>query len=148
MVPRHFAKIENINARRAHRPSVHPSPRLHAASLLCRILEAEDFVHVSPRDMGVTYDVAERFEQLREQFPKTLATYERALDFTVTHLALLGVKQLEPLTTALYATRQQPRESPEKRAATLMEIKPHVKPAEANEAIMKVDGWIAEVAAS
>lgn len=39
MVPRHLAKIENIGAQRAQRTSVHPSPRLHGAALLCRILK-------------------------------------------------------------------------------------------------------------
>ena len=101
---------------------------------------------VSPRDLGVTYDVGERFPQLREQFPKTIGQWEHAIDFAVTRLGSLGVKELEPLTTALFVTRQQPGEEASARVAKLMEIKPHVKPAEARDAIAKVDRWIAEVA--
>jgi hypothetical protein len=112
------------------------------------VLEAEEFISLSPREMGVTYDTGERFPQLREQFPKTLARYAPAIEFAATHLAPLGVKQLEPLTTALWVTRQQPQGSRAERAAKLMEIKPHVQLAEANEAIATVDGWIAQVASS
>jgi len=110
------------------------------------LLEAEDFLRVSPRDLGVTYDIGERFSQLREQFPQTLATWEPAIDFAVSRLGSLRVKELEPLTTALFVTRQQPQATPSARAAKLMDIKPHVKSAEARDAIAEVDRWIAEVA--
>ena len=110
------------------------------------LLEAEEFLRVSPRDLGVTYDTGERFPQLREQFPQTIARYERAIDFAASQLGPLRVKELEPLTTALFVTRQQPGTDANARAAKLVEIKPHVKPAEARDAIAKVDGWIAEVA--
>jgi hypothetical protein len=112
------------------------------------LLEAEEFLRVSPRDLGATYDTGERFPQLREQFPQAIANYQHAIDFAVSHLGLLGVKELEPLTTALFVTRQQSNADASARAATLMQIKPHVKPAEARAAITKVDGWIAQVAAS
>lgn len=109
------------------------------------LLEAEDFLRVSPRELGVTYDVGERFSQLREQFPQTLAKFERAIDFAASQLGSLRVKELEPLTTALFVTRQQPHAAPSARAATLVKIKPHVNSAEARDAIAKVDCWIAEV---
>lgn len=110
------------------------------------LLEAEDFLRVSPRDLGVTYDTGERFSQLREQFPRTIAKYQQAIDFAASQLGSLGVKDLEPLTTALFVTRQQPDSEACSRAETLMKIKPHVKSAEARAAIAKVDAWIAEVA--
>jgi len=112
------------------------------------LLEADEFLRVSPRDLGVTYDTGERFSQLREQFPRTIARYQHAIDFAASHLGSLGVKELEPLTTALFVTRQQPNAETGARAVKLMEIKPHVKPAEARAAIAKVDGWIAQMAAS
>jgi uncharacterized protein YwgA len=112
------------------------------------LLEAEDFLRVSPRELGVTYDTGERFSQLREQFPQTIAKYQHAIDFAASQLGSLGVKELEPLTTALFVTRQQPDADTSARAAKLMEIKPHVKPAEARAAIAKVDGWVAQVAPS
>lgn len=110
------------------------------------LLEAENFLRVSPRDLGVTYDVGERFAQLREQFPQTLTKWESAIDFAASELGSLRVKELEPLTTALFVTRQQPDANASARAAKLIELKPHVEPAEARAAIAKVDGWIANVA--
>jgi hypothetical protein len=109
------------------------------------LLEAEQFLRVSPRDLGVTYDVGERFSQLREQFPQTIAKHQRAIDFAASQLGSLRVKELEPLTTALFVTRQQPDANASTRAAKLMEIKPHVKPAEARDAITKVDGWLGTI---
>lgn len=108
-------------------------------------MEADDIVRVSPRDLGVTYDVGDRFEQLRERFPKTLETYSAAIRFAANELAPLGVKQLEPLATALFVTTQDPQASAANRTAKLMEIKSHVKPNEAIAAIEKVDRWIAQV---
>jgi len=110
------------------------------------LLEAEEFLRVSPRDMGVTYDIGERFSQLRELFPNTIAKYQPAIDFAASQLGSLGVKELEPLTTALFVSRQQPDADANARATKLMLIKPHVKSAEARAAIEKVDGWIAQVA--
>lgn len=110
------------------------------------LLEAEDFLRVSPRDLGVTYDTGDRFSQLREQFPRTIAKYQQAIDFAASQLGSLGVKDLEPLTTALFVTRQEPNSEAGSRAEKLMKIKPHVKSAEARAAIAKVDAWIAEVA--
>lgn len=110
-------------------------------------MEADEIIRVSPREMGVTYDVGERFEQLRERFPKTREKYAGAIEFAAEQLAPLGVKQLEPLTTALYVTRHDPKGSATKRAGKLMEIKPYLKLAEAAAAIESVDRWIAEVCA-
>lgn len=104
-------------------------------------MEADDILRVSPRELGVTYDVGDRFQQLRERFPKTIATYMPAIEFAATELGPLGVKQLEPLATALFVTRQNPQAPAGERAAKLMAIKSHVPPHEANAAIAKVDGW-------
>jgi len=108
------------------------------------LLEAEDFLRVSPRELGVTYDIGERFSQLREQFPQTIGRYQHAIDFAASQLGPLGVKELEPLATALFVTRQQPDADASARTAKLLEIKPHVKPAEARAAIEKVDGWVSK----
>jgi hypothetical protein len=97
--------------------------------------------------MGVTYDVGDRFAQLRQRFPNTLARHSRAIQFTAEQLGSLGVKQLEPLATALFVTRQYARDSAPERATKLIEIKPHVKLAEATAAIEKIDGWLSELAA-
>ena len=108
-------------------------------------MEAEDFVRVTPRELGVTYDTGERYGQLREQFSKTLATYDDAITFAAERMGRLGVKRLEPLTTALYVTRQQPGATASEREAKLRGIKQHVSPPEAREAIATIDQWIAQL---
>jgi hypothetical protein len=110
-------------------------------------MEADDIIRVSPRERGVTYDIGDRFAQLRQRFPNTIATHSRAIEFAAQELGSLGVKQLEPLATALFVTRQYPRASAPERAAKLIEIKPHVKLAEATAAIEKIEGWLSELAA-
>ncbi len=110
-------------------------------------LEADDFLRVSPREMGVTYDTGARFHQLKECYPKTIATHLHAIQFAAERLGSLGVKQLEPLVTALFVTRQHPGASTAIRVAKLIEIKQHVKPAEAQAGIETIDSWISEVAA-
>ena len=108
-------------------------------------MEADDFVRVTPRELGVTYDTGDRYAQLRDQFPKTLATYDLAISFAAERMGNLGVKRLEPLTTALYVTRQRTTASTSEREAMLREIKQHITPTEANEAIATIDRWIAQV---
>jgi len=108
-------------------------------------MEADDFVRVTPREMGVTYDTGGRYAQLREQFPKTLASYDRAIGFAAEHMGNLGVKRLEPLTTALYVSRQHPGATISEREAKLRGIKQHVTAAEAKDAIATIDQWIAQV---
>jgi hypothetical protein len=82
-------------------------------------MEADDIVRVRPRELGVTYDVGERFPQLRTMFANDLATQAKAIDFVARELGSLGVKRLEPLTTALYVTRRQPTSSVEERVKRL-----------------------------
>ena len=108
-------------------------------------MEADEFVRVTPREMGVTYDIGERYTQLRDRFQKTLAEYDDAISFAAERMGNLGVKRLEPLTTALYVTRQQPTATASEREAKLRAIKQHVTPAEARDAISTIDQWIAEV---
>jgi uncharacterized protein YwgA len=106
-------------------------------------MEADDIVRVRPREMGVTYDVGERFSQLRSTFAADLHAQEKAIDFVARELGSLGVKKLEPLTTALYVTRLQPDASVDARVRQLREIKEHIDEPEANAAMTTVDKWIA-----
>jgi hypothetical protein len=106
-------------------------------------MEADDIVRVRPRDMGVTYDVGERFAQLRSKFAADLEVQGKAIDFVARELGSLGVKKLEPLTTALYVTRMLPSASVNARVERLREIKQHIEEPEARNAMATVDGWIA-----
>jgi hypothetical protein len=58
--------------------------------------------------------------------------------------APLGVKELEPLATALFLKREQPHANDETLTIRLREIKPHVSVDAARVALQKVGGWMAE----
>lgn len=108
-------------------------------------MEADDIVRVRPREMGVTYEVGERFEQLCKRFADDISESARAIDFVVRELGSLGVKKLEPLTTALYVTKGDAGASVEERVKRLRGIKQHIEEPEARAAIGTVDLWIASV---
>lgn len=108
-------------------------------------MEADDFVRVRPREMGVTYDVGERYPQLRSKFAADLNAQSKAIDFVARQLGSLGVKKLEPLTTALYVTRRHPEASIDARIQRLREIKQHIEEPEARTAMTTVDNWIASI---
>lgn len=67
-----------------------------------------------------------------------------AIDWVMRELAPLGVKELEPLATALLLKREQQDANDETFAACLHAIKPHVSVDAARVALQKVGGWIAE----
>jgi len=107
-------------------------------------MEALDVVRTEPHEWGAAYKVGNRYAMLQRQFSKTLARYDPAIDWVVRELAPMTVKQLEPVATALFLTRQSPRASVESRAEQLHAIKPHVSVGAAMVAIRKVDQWLAE----
>jgi len=109
-------------------------------------MEADDIVRVRPREMGVTYEIGDRFSQLRARFAADIEAASRAIEFTAERLGSLGVKKLEPLTTALYVTRELPGASTQVRARRLREIKQHIAEPEAIQAVETIDRWRSEVA--
>lgn len=108
-------------------------------------MEADDIVRARPRDLGVTYETGERYGQLQRRFKEDIAAAAPAIAFVTEHLAPLGVKQLEPLATALFVTREASGASIEGRAKRLCEIKQHISDPEARKALETVDGWISEL---
>lgn len=107
-------------------------------------MEADDILRVRPREMGVTYELGERFEQVRFRFAADIDAASRAIEFTADRLGSLGVKKLEPLTTALYVTREKPGASVNERAKHLREIKQHLNESEAVLAVETIDRWQSE----
>jgi hypothetical protein len=111
-------------------------------------MEADDIVRVRPRERGVTYEIGERFVQLRTRFAVDIEAASPAIEFTAGRLGSLGVKKLEPLTTALYVTREMPGASRPERARRLREIKQHIAEPEAMQAVETIDRWQSDVAQS
>lgn len=107
-------------------------------------MEADDIVRVRPRDKGVTYEVGDRFEQLRSRYADAIEEAQPAIAFATERLARLGVKQLEPLATALFVTREATETSVEERVQRLREIKQHIDEPSARKAVATVDEWMAD----
>ena len=108
-------------------------------------MEGLDVVQTMPHEWGATYRIGRRYGQVRDRFPKTMQRLEPAIDWVMRELAPLGVKELEPLATALFLKREQPGANDETLATRLHEIKPHVSVDAARVALQKVGGWMAEI---
>jgi hypothetical protein len=104
-------------------------------------MEADGVVNIRPHEFGATYVTGERYQMLRTRFPKTIATHEQAIRFVIRELAPLGVKDLEPLATALFLTRQHPDQPVEVRAGRLNTIKPHIEIEQARKSVVQIDHW-------
>ncbi len=107
-----------------------------------RSMEADDVVRIRPHEFGATYIVGDRYPMLQRQFPKTLALYEKQIDFIISELSPRGVKDLEALATALYVTKSHDGANVDARAKELNTIKPHVEMDRARESVAKVDEWV------
>ncbi len=84
----------------------------------------------------VVTDTAAR--QLLERWPRTLARYDRALDFIASYLGGRGVGELERLATALWVSRESVGADESVLAARINELKPHVSIEAAREALRTV----------
>lgn len=108
-------------------------------------MEADDIVRVRPRDLGVTYELGDRFDQLRTRYADAISESGSAIAFVTERLAKLGVKQLEPLATALFVTRENAGQTVDERVQRLREIKQHIDEPSARRAVTTVDEWLGEV---
>jgi hypothetical protein len=107
-----------------------------------RSMEADDIIRVKPHQWGATFVPGERFAMLQRQFPVTLKKHEKEIEFVARELAPLGVKDLEPLATALFITREHPGDPVESRAQDLHATKPHIEMPTARASVTRIDEWI------
>lgn len=105
-------------------------------------MEAIDVIRTEPHEWGATYKTGDRYPMLEKQFARTLEKFTPAIDWVVREFSPLTVKQLEPLATALFLTRDNHGANVDSRAEELHRIKPHVSIDEAKRAVTKVDAWI------
>ena len=82
---------------------------------------------------------------LCKRFPKTLDRYEKQIDYIADKLGDKGVVDLERLATAYYVTIENPDKDRNARAAAIVELKPHIRPESAKQAVQDVDALIVEV---
>ncbi len=114
----------------------------HVASM-----RADDMLTVRPLEYAATFEPGEQLSYLEKHLPRTIERYRAAIDFAVKNLGSRGVKQLEPLATALYFTRQAD-DSVDVRASKIREVKPHISLQEARESVEQIDRWREQVVAA
>lgn len=102
-------------------------------------MEALEIVQTAPHEWGATYKVGKRFAQVEQRFLRTLDRLEPHFQWVGRELVPLGVKDLEPLATALFLRRENTTSSIDELAGRLHEIKPHVTVDAARAAIGKVE---------
>jgi hypothetical protein len=111
------------------------------------MMEAEDLIAWEPRrPYGPTLVRGNDADYLDRHYGLVGARYSRQVDLVADRLSGKGVRELEKLATALFVTREGSEVS--KRAARIVELKPHIALAEALEAVQTVDGWVATIRAS
>lgn len=104
-------------------------------------MRADDMLSVRPLEYAATFEPGDQTRFLEKNLPNTIARYRSEVNFAVERLGGLTVKQLEPLSTALYFTRLHPKEDVSERAARIREVKPHIPREEAEKAVKTIDEW-------
>ncbi len=98
-----------------------------------------------PYPYGPSLATTEASQTLRERFPVTLRKYSQQIEFIAKKLGGLCVAELERVATALYVTKTDADARLQKRAERICELKPHVAPEKAREAVDMLDKMTAEL---
>jgi uncharacterized protein YwgA len=108
-------------------------------------MRADGFLDLSERGSYGPRLIPTRWSQeLRQDYPKTLAQYRPDIDFVCDSLRDRNVAELEKLATALYVHFQYGSRSPRARAKILCELKPHITLSGSLEAVNQVDSIVAQ----
>ena len=112
-------------------------------------LRADGLLMLEPQapPYGPRLAATEAATRLQQQFPKTLKSCEKALDFVAQEIGDKAVTQLEQIATALFVTRRKPRATIEERLEVLARLKPHIARPEAQNALRKAEALIERVRA-
>jgi uncharacterized protein YwgA len=104
-------------------------------------LRADGILELEPQapPYGPKFTTTQTGAELLMRSPRTLAQYERAIEFVARSLGGKDVADLERLATALYVTRERASGSATERAQLLHELKPHVPIRSAQDAILELD---------
>lgn len=102
-------------------------------------MRADALLQYQPRiPYGPSLFPTEESREFLEQFPKTLSSYAKEIQFIAEKIGKLGVADLERLATALYVTLN-PDGMEKSREFRITELKPHIKVDEASLAVKSVD---------
>lgn len=92
------------------------------------VMCADELLDIEPNipPYGPSIVITSNAEEIRGNFPKTLAKYRKKINFVVEKLGSKGVSELEGLATALYVLKTSKETSSEKLATELKKLKPHI----------------------
>jgi uncharacterized protein YwgA len=104
-------------------------------------------LRVQAQPYGPKLIPTDQAQRIEEKFPQTLQKNSERIMFTAKTVGDKGVSELERLATALFITKREMRDaSADDRASRLNEIKPHISPFEARQAVREIDDLLAEAA--
>jgi len=100
---------------------------------------------VSNYPYGPSLAPGEACEQIKKQFPRTLAEFEVQISFVSDKLAHKTISELEALSTALYVRLNEGTNlSTNRHLELLRQFKPHIKPEVALDAVKELGAMITE----
>lgn len=104
-------------------------------------LRADSILTLEVRDpkYGPSYVPGEMSSFVLERFSKTVSQYKKQVKFVAGKLGKKGVADLECLATSLYVWLKG-ESSAKARAAKIVTLKPHIRQAQAEQAVREVDG--------
>jgi uncharacterized protein YwgA len=107
-------------------------------------MRADSLIRLSPNPpYGPSFAPGEATEQFKKQFPRTLKKFEKEIDFVARQLGGKPVSELEALSTALYVKlRHQGDIERERHVQLLRELKPHIRPDFAGNAVTELSNLI------
>lgn len=108
-------------------------------------LRARGFLRLQPQQYpyGPRLEVTGRGLRLLEHFPKTLDRHADEMDEVVDFVGSRGVSALERLATAVYLVHREPDTSDTELAEKLRDVKPHVSPEAASDAVARARDFLA-----
>lgn len=96
---------------------------------------------------GPSLVVSDSGRALKGRFPITTRLYKPQIGLVASKLSSRRVAELERLGTALYVTREYPNLPRNDRPRRMQDLKPHIKPEQAEVAVQEVDALLAEAPA-
>jgi uncharacterized protein YwgA len=103
-------------------------------------MRADGFLELHPQPpYGPSLVTTEIGSELKEEYPRTLEKYEKAIRFVAEGLGNKNVSALEQLATALFVTLEGGPRSLEQRAEEISDLKPHIDVESAEAAVNEVE---------
>jgi uncharacterized protein YwgA len=102
-------------------------------------------IHVKHQGYGPSYEITEFGERFLQKYRERLDDTYKAICIMASWLGKSDVRSLEKIASAVYFSKLESREETTKRAACIVEAKPHISLRDAESAIDLVDAKWAEI---